>query len=275
MSEIATHIVAYIDSHNKLQGTNTHFSHSVNLPKQNNFDSICVLQASIPKSFYLIAPENNTFFLQEFGFAPVTITIPIGNYTRRSFGIKLQVLLNAASPNLYFYQVGVPNTATEPDTGKYNFSVQTSVLNPAIPANAPSLIMEESFQPSESLGFDPYSTNVFFNGNLESTNVCRLQAKNTLFIKSNAVDNGGTGILQALFGADPDFSVINFQVGNAGGIAANRKELIENRCNSLTFVITDEDGLVLDTNGLSVAFSILLWDSSKYNFTNGVVPAQK
>ena len=79
MSELATHVIAYIDSHSKINGTDTHFSHLVTLPARNSYDSVCVLQASIPKSFYLIASGFNTFLLTEDFNAPVqVITVSCG-----------------------------------------------------------------------------------------------------------------------------------------------------------------------------------------------------
>lgn len=261
MSELATHLIAYVDSHNAQEGTDTHFSYTIQLPSMARFDSVCVLQASIPKSFYLIATGFNTFTLIENGVTS-TVTIPVGNYTRRALQLTLQTVLNDASPGHLAYTVTVPNAASEVDTGKFGYTVvpDTSQV---------SFVFGQTYQPCEALGFDIGSTNQFFFGSLRSSNVCRLQAKSTIYIKSNCVDNGGTGILQAVFGADPDFSVINFQIGNAGGISANRKELIISRNNRFVFIITDEDGVQLDTNGLSVAFSLLIWDSKRYSFTAG------
>lgn len=268
MSELATHIIAYIDSHTKLNGTDTHFTHTVNLPSRNTFDSACVLQASIPKSFYLIAQNFNSFVLTEPASEPTEIFIPVGNYSRKALALTLASVLNQYSPSGEFtYAVTFPNGAVGPDDGKYLYSVTKLDGSPIDEDSVFSITFGATYQPCEAMGFEIETEN-FFNsvGQLRSSNVCRLQAKSTIFIKSNCVDNGGTGVLQAIFGADPDFSVINFQVGNAVGIAANRKELITTNSNAFMFVITDEDGIQLDTNGLSVTFSILLWDSRKYSF---------
>jgi hypothetical protein len=267
MSELATHLIAYVDSHTRLNGSHTHFTHEINLPARNTFDSVCILQASIPKSFYLIARDYNTFQLSEPTGVPVTVSIPIGNYSRKALAQTLSTVLTEASPSqLYNYTVTFPSGSSGADTGKYTFTITRIDLAPLDPNLAFSISFFDAYQPCEALGFERNSENDFEAGVLESTNVCRLQAKSTIFIKSNCVDNGGTAVLQAIFGADPDFSVINFQVGNAGGISANRKELLVTNSNSFIFVITDEDGVQIDTNGLSVNFSMLLWDSRKYSF---------
>lgn len=267
MSELATHVIAYIDSHSRLNGTHTHFTHEVHLPARNTFDSVCVLQASIPKSFYLIANGYNTFILSEPGNLPVTVSIPVGNYSRKALALTLTSVLTSASPSsLYEYTVTFPSGSTGADTGKYTFTITRIDSAPLDPLLQFSLSFGDAYQPCEALGFEINSSYMFSAGVLNSVNVCRLQAKSTIFIKSNCVDNGGTSVLQAIFGADPDFSVINFQVGNAGGISANRKELLVSNSNAFIFVITDEDGVLIDSNGLSITLSMLLWDSRKYSF---------
>lgn len=266
MSELANHLIAYVDSHTRVSGTHTSFQHTINLPARNNFDSICVLQASIPKSYYLIAKGHNTFVLTENGVA-TTVQIPIGNYSRRSLATVLGLVLNANSPHNLHYAVTLPNVVTGPETGKFNYHVQNSAVDTGIPPYSVELSFTSDYQPCESMGFSINSTYTFsaLTGDLVSENVCRLQARTNLYIKSDVVDNGGTGILQAIFGTEPDLSIIKFQVGTSGGIEANRKTLMLNRTNTFTFVITDEDGVLIDTNGLSISFSLLLWDSSKYS----------
>jgi hypothetical protein len=160
--------------------------------------------------------------------------------------------------------VSFPSGVSGPDTGKFTYEITRKDEQEIPPDWTFYLEFFDAYQPCESMGFSINSRNYFTYGTLVSTNVCRLQARSTIFIKSNCVDNGGTSVLQAIFGSDPDFTVINFQVGNAGGISANRKELVLTNSNSFVFVITDEDGVQLDTNGLSVTFSLLFWDSKRY-----------
>jgi hypothetical protein len=262
MSELQTHLIAYIDSDSRATGTPSSFSHLVQFPSKNTFDSVCVLQASIPKSYYLLTDGSNTFVLSEFGVTDQLVTLDVGNYSRRSLAVQVAAKLNQASiasgKNTSF-TVTIPNPSTDADNGKYTFTANAM--------HAISLAFFSGQQPAAALGFDPNEVMVFTNGSLESSNVCRLQAKSTVFIKSDCTENGNTSVLQEIYSSVPDFSSITFQVGNAGGISANRKVLVKNATNSYDFVITDEDGVLLDTNGLGLTFSLLFWDSKRYQFT--------
>jgi hypothetical protein len=82
-----------------------------------------MLQVIIPKTYYLIPPDSNTFTLNE-NSTEVTITIEPGNYTLKRFRASLETILNAMSPNRYAYSVGYPGV-NEPDTGKLTFTVNT------------------------------------------------------------------------------------------------------------------------------------------------------
>lgn len=259
MSLLESHIVAYINSNNRIAGTDTNFTHIVNLPARNTYDSVCVLQALIPKSYYLISQEQTNFILHE-GALSATISVPAGNYTRRSFQYTISSLLTASSPNGWTYAVSYPNTAQVADTGKFTYTVSgNGFIQPSFEFSS------STYQPCESMGFEIGTVNVFSGNSLTSVNVCRFQAKQALFIKSDCVDNGSSSILQDIVVANTDFSFINFQVGNAGGIHANQKQLIHNNRNSFSFAITDDDNVILNTNGLSLSFSVLFWDSSKYH----------
>ena len=88
------------------------------------------------------------------------------------------------------------------------------------------------------MGFNRASTNVFFNNKLTSQNVIRLQAKDTIFIKSNIVAFSTKAVLQEIYTSwNPDFSVITF---NQSNVELNSKQLLY-KDNNFTFSITDED----------------------------------
>ena len=69
----------YVNSRNRLDGTDSDFSYNVKFPPGLDVDHVTVLNALIPKSYYLIQLGHNTFDLQE-GNSIVTIPIPVGNY---------------------------------------------------------------------------------------------------------------------------------------------------------------------------------------------------
>ena len=144
MSIITNKKLFYIDSHNRLSGTHSNFTIQVDY-KDESFDHCVVLQATIPKSYYLIQPGKNTFVLDENG-SQVTITIPIGNYSRSSFAYQLQYQLNQNSPNGWSYVMTKSNNQTTGDNGLYTWTVTNNS------GNQPSFIIGEYLY--EQLGFD-------------------------------------------------------------------------------------------------------------------------
>src|SRR6185312_10323063 len=122
MSAIQHGRIFYINSRDRTSGTDGNFSAIVQIPQTQAFDSVVVLDVLIPKSYYLVQTNQNTFTLQE-GSQQATVTIPVGNYNRNNFQSVLQTQLRAASPNGWVHSVTYPNTTTNPDTGKYTYTV--------------------------------------------------------------------------------------------------------------------------------------------------------
>lgn len=107
------------------------------------------------------------------------------------------------------------------------------------------------------MGFNRASTNIFNNSILPSQNVISLQAKDTIFIKSNIVASSTKAVLQEIYTtANPDFSLIIF---NQNDVELNSKELLY-KDNNYTFSITDEDDNILNLNGQDVIFSICCYE---------------
>ena len=99
--------IAYINSYNNLVSTDStsNFTVMINLPKNNNFNKVVVLQMSIPKSYYLVQNGYNTFNIYEpDNLSCHLVTIPVGNYTRSLFMAQLNtkmglaVLVHTVSP---------------------------------------------------------------------------------------------------------------------------------------------------------------------------------
>ena len=60
MSLIETQRIFYVDSHFRLSGTHSDFTYQFDFQGQ-NYDYAVVLQATIPKSYYLVQSGRNTF----------------------------------------------------------------------------------------------------------------------------------------------------------------------------------------------------------------------
>jgi hypothetical protein len=234
--------VYHINSRNRLTGTDSDFTYAIDLK---NFDpSHCVvLQANIPKSFYIVQDGYNTFTLTEEGGAnSATVTIPVGNYSRLSFRTALQTLLNTSSPNGYTYAVTTPTTSSASDTGKFTFTCVGHTLESGFTFAANNNIFE-------LMGFDAGSANAFVGGSLVSTNVIKLSKEDTIYIRTDLVGGLSGGILQEIYSVDSnDFSNIVFQ---QFAHEYYEKEINTSNSNAFRFYLTNEDGGRLDLNGLN------------------------
>ena len=235
--------IYYVNSVNRLTGTNGHFSYKFNIPSGSNFDRVVMLQANIPISYYLVPLEYNTFLLTENG-TTVTVTIPPGNYNVLSFRTLLVKLLNDASPNGIQYDMAFSNT-----TGKFTWTSTSTVWQPSF-----TFIKESLF---EQFGFPENSTQTFVSGFLTSLNVVSFLNESSLFIHSDIVEAEGDDILQEIFNNNSaPFSNATYQCNDTLGYA---KRLRTNQSNIYHFSITDEDGRQINLNGVNCVFTILLF----------------
>src|SRR6185312_2178579 len=113
----------YINSASRADGTDSKFTYSIPLGDSNEWTNVVLLSASIPKSYYLVQTNYNTFILREPGHTDTTITVPAGNYSRSSFMNVLPTLLNAASPSHWTYTMSYPDVSSAANTGKFTYTV--------------------------------------------------------------------------------------------------------------------------------------------------------
>ena len=234
-----------INSRNRETGSNTNFTYKIELDR-NDYTHVCVLQASIPKSYPLVEQGWNTFTLRE-GLIDTLITLTPGNYTVNSLITELESKLSTASPNNWTYSCQYP-ASTLPDTGLLTFTVSGNSSQPAL------LFTDYCY---ELLGFDINSTNTFVSNSLSSTNVIKLQVEDCLAIHSNICNNGINNILQEIYGnADPDYSAITYQCAS---LEACSRELNNTGSGIFYFTLTNEDDEIIDTRGININFSILVY----------------
>lgn len=243
----------YVNSHNRLNGTNYNFTYNVQIPGNliGKINRVVVLDALIPKSYYLVQTNANTFTLTE-GATSVSISFPVGCYILSAFASTLQTLLNSNSPNTWSYTVTSPlaNVTTASNTGKWIISVSGNTSQPSITVSS---VFYEPF------GFAQSSTNTFSSNSLTSTNVVKLQSEDRVLLCSDVcVASGSTdiGILQAIDGqSSPDFTSINYQCSQ---VEANAKYFMS-KGTTFKFVVTNEDGQELQLNGLNISFTLLFY----------------
>lgn len=242
--------VVSFNSKDRSSGTNSSFASSPVDLGQNKYDSVCLVQASIPKSYYNMPTGYNTFTLTELGLS-TTITVPIGSYNKNNLMTTLSSLLTAGSITLghtWVYSVSYPPT-TGPDTFKYTFTVTGNTGQPTLTLTNTS--------PFRQLGFENNSTNVFTANTLSSVNSINLSYILRMFIKSNICSNNDGNLEEILSaGSFPPLSIIYFQQYN---FDMNTKVYNPNNVNSWNFTITDSYGQVIDLNGVPWAFTLVFY----------------
>ena len=244
--------VVSFNSKDRTSGTNSDFiSRPVDIGL-NRFDSVALLQASIPKSYYNMPSGYNTFTLTEKG-VPTTITIPVGSYNKINLASVLSTLLTAGSVSLgnnWTYVVSNPSP-TVADTFKFTFTVSGNGLF------QPTITMS-STSPFRQLGLEESTAYPFVANVLVSVNAINLAYVLRMFIKSNISDTATDGILDEILsvGSFAPQSVLFYQQFN---IDLNTKVFNSSNSNSWNFSIVDSYGQLIDFNGISWAFTLVFY----------------
>jgi hypothetical protein len=242
--------IYYINSANRINesDTDTNFSYKFQHIQDEDFDRVVVLSASIPKSFYLVQQGYNTMTLQE-GVSSVVLTFTPGNYNRNSLLLACKTLLNTYSPNHWTYNITYNNINQTYDDGKYYFTVTGN-------SSQPSLLFGNYM--AEQLGFNHNSINNFSTNQLVSPNVCNLSTETTLFLHSDiSQQNNGENTLQEIYSnGESSYSYINYQ-----NICPHEysKPLNNNMSDVFNFYLTNENGDIIDTNGININFTIMVY----------------
>lgn len=249
----------YINSRNRLSGTDSDFTYALDIRQEDNFDSVVVHSCIIPKSYYLVENGHNTFTLVE-DVTNTVITMDVGNYDRRSFANVLTDKLNTLSPNGWVYSITYPSKLSSADTGKYTFSVSGNTSHP-------QFVFPNSSKLYEPCGFNFGSTNVFTDvsgvSTLVSVNVIKLQREDTLLINSDICSNdNSTGVLQEVFSAtnDPNYCNIVYTMND---LEICSKKLTNASAKIFRFTITDENFNVINLNGLNVTIVLVVYRSNR------------
>lgn len=253
MSLITNKRIFYVDSHNRISGSHSNFTIQLDY-KNEDYDHCVVLQATIPKSYYLVQSGRNTFTLNENG-SLVTISMPIGNYSRSSFAFQLQYQLNTNSPNTWTYQISIPNNSQTGDTGLYTWTVSNNL------GIQPSFVMGSYLY--EQMGLEANTTYPFVGDVLTSVNVVKFQLEDSLFIHSDIANNGVDNVLQEMLGCqNTDYSTVIYTCYE---VEAYAKPLTSNTHNVYFFQLTDEDGVEIDLNGQNIVFTLMLFKKDPMN----------
>jgi hypothetical protein len=229
----------FIDSENRTSGSDdSDITVTIHLSSSVKYNRVVLVKATIPKTYYLIDAPFNTFILEEDG-VQVTITVPPGDYSRTSFQVVIEELLNTFSPHGWTYDVTYPNSRIEADTGKYTFAVSGSGLL------SPSFIFGEGLH--RQMGFLKDSTNVFDGLEITSTAVLKFQLEDAVFLRTNMVNTRSDNIMAAVFmNTSPQFTTVLYECKD---LTACSKPLSTQNASSFRFWMTDAHGHTINFNG--------------------------
>jgi hypothetical protein len=231
----------YIDSSKKVEtSTSSDFKYTINLPRGNKYSKVAVLQLEFPKSYYLIDSTNNVLVLYNAGSEFIgNVTLDIGTYTVTTLAAELQTKIRGE------YFAGMIVTFNS-KTGKFLFDGDGFDFGIKITSD-PSL--------SRILGLNYDELVLSSSDVLPSQNVVNLQRYNSLYLRSNLVDEGRNGnVLQEMFMRNTsDFDLLSIQNNHS----LNWKKCVQMDDQVYDFYITDIDNKVVDLNGGEICVSLL------------------
>lgn len=242
----------YLNSNNRVSGTSSDFLATIpNLPSW-DVTHVSVVQASVPKTYYLIDTNNDNIVLDEDG-SQQSITLTHGNYTLRQWLAEVTAQLNANSPNGYTYALSFPGS-TSPQTGK----IQFSTASPVGGAHVISFIFTDECY--EQFGFSENSTNTFTYDSgtyyLTSDNCIKLQSEDALFLRSDLTIDNDACLTEIFTGATNDFTSYTFQNQDP---EATAKRIVFNRSDVYHFYLQNEENKNMNLNGINFVASLMFF----------------
>lgn len=245
--------VIQFNSKDRIAGTNSNFTSTPIDLGYNTYDSVVLLQASIPRSFYNVPASYNTFTVLE-GFTSRTITVPAASYNRYNLPLILAPLLNTGGVG-WTYTMTYPN-ANQGDTFKFTWTVSG---NGGI---QPRFVFTNSM--FRQLGFDQNSSNLFTANSLTSSNCINLSYILRAFIKSNICLNASDSILEEIlnYSVYPMLSTCYFEQRETD---LNTKTFNPNIVNSWSFRLVDSYDQEIDLNEIPWSFTLAFFRRANYH----------
>jgi hypothetical protein len=239
------------------------------------YDSVCLIDVTIPKSYYAIQEGLNSFILKEEisrdGSFPPNITyidtsvrIEPGNYSATSFATILETRLNEEKINPKNYTNYLFSVSFDVRVGKFSIS-----LNFAEPLQSYVWGLSFSNYMFNRLGFDPnrdylYNTGIYLTKpyTLISPNVIDMSPETDILIKSTLISgaiDGNDNILYDVSTAGvPPFGITNISNIN---ITDHTREL-NTTTNIFNFQLVDEFNNPINMNKVDWSCTLFFYKKS-------------
>jgi hypothetical protein len=244
--------IYHLNSGDRIEGTNGNFQTRIDFPnnKITDFDTIALLDASIPKSYYSIQTGQNTFTLEENG-TDITITISPGTYSATVFATALATGLTVGSQTAVNYSV-----TFDLNTAKFKFEADTNSITIKLKFN--------NFMYNR-LGFDKGGTYTFeVEGNksiLNSVNVIDMSPEVDIMLRTSLVQgiDANEDILYDISTAGvPPYGIVKLL--NNDPVSHSRD--LNTATNLFTFRLTDENDNDIILNGINFTATLLFYKKS-------------
>ena len=234
---------------------------NLDIPRDREYDSIVLLDAAIPKSYYMvISPGHNFIYLSE--AAPrQKVYIDQGNYNITSFMSAVGSALTAQSVvngNNYTYVLTYPDVSTYADTGHITITTDA-------PPGTTALGFLNEYGMSVQMGF--FTTNYdgesitsygFGDGGILTSNqVVNLQPAKSIYICCDAVSNGINNVLQAV--QNQAVGTMNVATYQCTVLEAWTQSYVGNKDNLFHFQLVDEFLEPINLNGQEWSANLLLY----------------
>lgn len=242
----------YINSKDRVSGTNTSFTCKKLQFNNNPYTNCCVKQVGIPKVMPNIPTSYNTFTLKE-GAVSRTIILEVGYYNKNTMIAELPALLNAASVlngNSWVYTMSY-RTALQVQNFKFTFSVSGNG------SSQPSFIFTSN-DIYLQLGFG-IGTNVFSASSLTSTNIINFNPTSKIYIRSDLVSSSIDNILQEIFSVDTVGFGSSIFYQNQGNLDLESNFIVGNQKDTFSIQLINESGQLVDLQGQDWSFSIIFY----------------
>lgn len=269
MSEIIPYQSIYINSNpgsQGISGTGSNFTvylrGSPIIPRQGRAIKVAVTTATIPLTYYGVNSTNNVINITETQASPAgtktfDVTIPPGQYTSSSFPTAVQSAFNAAStsPNGY----GLNYTITlSTDTGKMTFAISNTGYT--ISLNTTAATSTALVPLGLAAGTTPtFDSTTSYTG----PNVVNIIGPTEFTIRCG---NFLANIYETRVQSEAPILAVIPIVGNQFDSVIYQPAypklfgLVGSRLDRLDFLITDQNGLIVDLQNFGVTIQLALYD---------------
>lgn len=241
--------IYYINSLYRETGNSSDFSYRIQIPTSEHYDHVVVLQASIPLSYYLIRDGFNTFIVKE-NDVDYVITLEPGNYSYQEFIDIVTQALNFNSPNGYLYEMTFSTISA-----KFTFTVSNK-----LDSNPLGFKFTNSVAYQAGLNLNEW--HYFIDDKLVSKNVVNFLPESVVNLHSDIVSEDD-GILQEIYSNNHVY-FSNLVYNLTTDYMTYAKKLRTTSSNAFHFTLKDSDDNYLDTNGLPILITLLLFKKSNF-----------